>query len=85
MKVDKQESHVVTAELHRSFEYRKHQLESGILEIGDGQPLDRLDYFNDNDADNPQTAMLPLKEKKEGVHAANSYSNYNVFKVISQE
>ncbi len=62
--------------VRRSVEYRRRQIEKGIIENGDGKEISALPYATDADADK----RVPLKAYEEGVHDGNQFSKYNLFK-----
>ncbi len=60
----------------RSVEYRRKQISEGIVENGDGRPINILPYVKDPDADK----RVPLKAHEDDVHDMNRFSNYTLFK-----
>lgn len=61
-----------------SYRYRSHQIESGIIENGEGWAIDSLDYGKDT----AEKQMVELKEdyNNKDLHASNIFSNYNCLK-----
>jgi hypothetical protein len=70
----------IVEQLKRSVNYRKSQLEAGKLEVAEGFPLSELDYYNDTESQN----LFPLKIEK-GTQTANIFSNYMLFKGITED
>ena len=61
------------AQIKNSFEYRKNQIESGMLETNG--TFEQLQYVQDTESKD----LFPLQER-DGVKSENKYSNYNRFK-----
>ena len=66
----------IVEQLRQSFFYRKQQLDSGKVEVGEAFPLSMLDYYNDTVVKN----LFPLKADDTGAEETNIFSNYNLFK-----
>lgn len=63
-------------EMRNSYSYRRTQLEHGLIELGDGEGIDSLQYGKDEDAKD----LVPLDTDDDGNKAANRFSNYGLFK-----
>ena len=66
----------IVEQLRQSFFYRKEQLDSGHVEIGENFPLSMLDYYKDMESKN----LFPLQEDGTGLQKPNIFSNYQLFK-----
>lgn len=62
--------------VRHSIAYRMKQISDGVIENGDGKNIDQLVYGQDTE----QKELVPLKAYEEGVHDANNFSNYTLFK-----
>ena len=69
----------IVEQLKNSFFYRKKQIDSGQIEVGEGFPCSMLDYFNDTEKE----ALFPLNIK-DGQQEANLFSNYTLFKGLKE-
>ena len=69
----------IVEQLKNSFFYRKKQIDSGRIEVGEGFPCSMLEYFNDTDKE----ALFPLNIK-DGQQEANLFSNYTLFKGLKE-
>lgn len=63
-------------EMRNSYAYRRSQLEQGLIELGDGEGIDSLQYGKDEDTKD----LVPLDTDDDGNKEANRYSNYGLFK-----
>jgi len=70
----------IVEQLKNSFFYRKKQIDSGQIEVGEGFPCSMLDYFNDTEKE----ALFPLNIK-DGQQEANLFSNYTLFKGLKED
>ncbi len=70
----------IVEQVKHAYNYRKRQIGSGQIEMGEGLPGDRLDYYNDTAAE----SLFPLK-MKDGVQDYNLFSNYSLFKRMKEE
>ena len=61
-----------------SYRYRRNEIMSGKIEMGEGRPLDSLDYFNDTESGN----LFPLKPdyKDKDIKEVYGFSNYSNLK-----
>lgn len=61
-----------------AYRYRRNEIMSGKIEMGEGEQLERLDYFNDTEKYN----LFPLKPAydNDSVKEVNGFSSYNLFK-----
>jgi hypothetical protein len=61
-----------------AYRYRRNEIMSGKIEIGEGVPLEELDYFTDTETYN----LFPLKPAydNDSVKEVNGFSSYNLFK-----
>lgn len=66
-------------QLKNAFFYRKKQIDSGRIEIGEGFPCGMLDYYNATEAE----SLFPLNIK-DGQQKSNNFSNYRLFKGIKE-
>ena len=66
----------IIEQLRQSFFYRKKQLDEGTVEVGEGFPLNMLDYYNDTEEKN----LFPLSKDDTGAEKENIFSNYKLFK-----
>ncbi len=75
----------VIKQVVNSFHYRKQQIDSGVIELGEGQDVADLEYERDTERLN----LLPLKtrKKKDGTQtkAVNKYSQYGTFNLTNDE
>ena len=57
-----------------SYRYRRNEIMSGKIEMGEGRPLDSLDYFKDTESEN----LFPLKPdyKDKDIKEVYGFSNY---------
>lgn len=69
----------IVEQLKNAFFYRKQQIDSGQIEIGEGFPCSMLDYYNATDAD----SLFPLNVK-DGQQETNIFSNYTIFKGLKE-
>jgi hypothetical protein len=69
----------IVAQLKNSFFYRKKQIDSGLIEIGEGFPATMLNYYNDTEAE----ALFPLNIE-EGVQENNNFSKNGLFKRVKE-
>ena len=70
----------IVEQLKNAFFYRKKQIDSGQIEIGEGFPCGMLDYYNATEAD----ALFPLNVK-DGQQEKNGFSNYKLFKGLKED
>ena len=70
----------IVEQLKNAFFYRKKQIDNGMIEIGDGISCDRLEYYNDTQAE----SLFPLNIK-DGQQKTNILSNYTLFKRMKEE
>ncbi len=68
-------SHLIQ-EMRNSYAYRRQQLECGLIELGDGEGLEALQYGKDEIVKD----LVPLDTDDNGNKAANRFSNYEIFK-----
>ena len=68
----------IISQIVNSYRYRREEIMSGRIEMGEGQPLEELDYFNDTESCN----LFPLKPDYDNatVKETNGYSNYTNLK-----
>lgn len=61
-----------------AYRYRRNEIMSGKIEMGEGMPLEELDYFTDTETYN----LFPLKPdyNNDSVKEVNGFSSYNLFK-----
>ena len=61
-----------------AYRYRRNEIMSGKIEIGEGVPLEELDYFTDTETYN----LFPLKPAydNDSLKEVNGFSNYGLFK-----
>jgi hypothetical protein len=61
-----------------SYRYRRDEIMSGKIEMGEGGSLDALEYFNDTELHN----LFPLKPAydNDSLKEVNGFSNYGLFK-----
>ena len=61
-----------------AYRYRRNEIMSGKIEMGEGMPLEELDYFTDTETYN----LFPLKPDygDDSVKEVNGFSSYNLFK-----
>lgn len=61
-----------------SYRYRRNEIMSGKIEMGEGGSLDELEYFNDTELHN----LFPLKPSydNDSLKEVNGFSNYGLFK-----
>lgn len=61
-----------------SYRYRRNEISSGIIEMGEACQFDSINYFNDTESKN----LYPLKPQYEqkGIKAINEFSNYKHLK-----
>lgn len=69
----------IVEQLKNSFFYRKRQIDSGRIEIGEGFPSNMIDYVNDTEAE----SLFPLNIT-DGQQDANIFSNYTLFKGLKE-
>ncbi len=69
----------IVEQLKNAFFYRKKQIDSGQIEIGEGFPCGMLDYYNATEAD----SLFPLNVK-DGQQETNIFSNYTIFKGLKE-
>ena len=62
-------------QVKNSYAYRLHQIQDGRIELGEGQPTDKLQYVSDTTEEN----LMPLRIR-DGVKETNIFSNYKCFK-----
>ena len=68
----------IISKIVASYRYRREEIMSGMIEMGEGYPLDSLDYFNDTESHN----LFPLKPQygNEDNKDINGFSNYTHLK-----
>ena len=66
----------IVEQVRQSFFYRKRMMDMGWVEIGEGRPLETLDYTSMQTEQN----LFPLKSDDKGQQAVNVFSNYKLFK-----
>lgn len=76
VQVDCEDTSNLLEKVHKSVAYRMKQISNGVIENGDGKVIAGLSYGQKTE----QEGLVPLKAYKEGVHDANKFSNYNLFK-----
>lgn len=61
-----------------AYRYRRNEIKAGKIEMGEGAPLEKFDYYIDTETYN----LFPLKPdyQNDSVKEVNSYSSYNLFK-----
>ena len=61
-----------------SYHYRREEIMSGMIEMGEGQPLDSLKYYNDSKTQK----LFPLKPdyNEDSLKSINGYSDYKNLK-----
>ena len=61
-----------------SYRYRRNEIMSGKIEMGEACPLESLDYYNETEANN----LFPLKPQyqQEKLKAVNDFSSYKHLK-----
>ena len=69
----------IVEQLKNAFFYRKKQMDSGQLEVGEGFPAEMVAYYNDTEAQ----SLFPLKMDT-GMQQSNIFSNYRLFKGIKE-
>ncbi len=69
----------IVEQLKNAFFFRKNQIESGQIEIGEGFPCSMLDYYN---ATEPES-LFPLNIT-DGQQDNNIFSNYTIFKGLKE-
>ena len=69
----------IVQQLKNAFFYRKKQMDSGQLEVGEGFPAEMVAYYNDTEAQ----SLFPLKMDT-GMQQSNIFSNYRLFKGIKE-
>jgi len=69
----------IVEQLKNAFFYRKKQIDSGRIEIGEGFPCGMLDYYNATEAE----SLFPLNIK-DGQQESNIFSNYILFKGLKE-
>ena len=69
----------IVEQLKNAFLYRKKQMDSGQLEVGEGFPAEMVAYYNDTEAQ----SLFPLKMDT-GMQQSNIFSNYRLFKGIKE-
>ena len=69
----------IVEQLKNAFFYRKKQIDSGRIEIGEGFPCGMLDYYNATEAE----SLFPLNVK-DGQQESNIFSNYSLFKGLKE-
>ena len=62
-------------QVKNSYTYRLRQIQEGRIELGEGQPTDRLQYVSNTKDEN----LMPLRIR-DGVKETNIFSNYKCFK-----
>lgn len=62
-------------QVKNSYTYRLRQIQEGRIELGEGQPTDRLQYVSNTTDEN----LMPLRIR-DGVKETNIFSNYKCFK-----
>ncbi len=77
VKVDEDKTGDIVHRIVNSYIYRRNEIQSGRIELGEEEPLSLLDYFNDTTS----LQLLPLKGRgigKDGddLKSANIFSNY---------
>jgi len=79
-KIDVQEDAVggdIISKIVASYRYRREEIMSGKIEMGEGMSLNELSYFNDTELHN----LFPLKSDKDGsLKEVNHFSNFGLFK-----
>ena len=68
----------IISQILASYRYRRDEIMSGKIEMGEGWPLEELDYYNDTESH----CLLPLKPDyyDENVKAVNNFSSYQQLK-----
>lgn len=68
----------IISKIKASYHYRRDEIMSGKIEIGELHPLDSIDYAKDT----AEKGLLPLKPqyKQEDLKANNDFSNYKILK-----
>ena len=68
----------ILGRIRASYQYRRDEIMSGKIEMGEGLPLDQLQYFNDTETRN----LFPLKPDYNDakVKDTNGFSNYSNLK-----
>ena len=69
----------IVEQLKNAFFYRKKQMDSGRIEIGEGFPCAMIDYYNETEAE----SLFPLNVQ-DGQQESNMFSNYRLFKGIKE-
>lgn len=69
----------IVQQLKNAFFYRKKQMDSGRIEIGEGFPCSMIDYYNETEAE----CLFPLNVQ-DRQQESNMFSNYRLFKGIKE-
>lgn len=64
------------AEMRNSYAYRRNQIEHGLIELGEGEGIDALQYGKDQD----EKHLVPLDTDDDGKKASNKFSSFDMFK-----
>lgn len=76
-KLDPANKDNIVEQLRQSFFYRKEKMDEGRVEIGEGKPIENLEYTNAQQ----QNDLFGLKSDKDGLQEENIFSNYKLFKI----
>ena len=68
----------IISKIVASYRYRRNEIMSGKIEIGEGMPLESLDYFNDTELNN----LFPLKPEygRDDIKEVYGFSSYKNLK-----
>ena len=66
----------IVEQLRQAFFYRKEMIDKGMVEIGEGRPVEGLAYTEALE----QRNLFALKSNSEGLQEENRFSNYTLFK-----
>ncbi len=67
----------IISKIVASYRYRREEIMSGKIEMGEGEILEKLEYFKDTKPHD----LFPLKsDKNESLKKVNDFSNYGLFK-----
>ena len=70
----------IVEQLKSSFFYRKKQIDNGLVEVDEGFPASMLTYYKDTEA----ASLYPLNIK-DGQQEKNKFSNYMLFKGLTED
>ena len=75
----------IVSKIVNSYRYRRDEIMAGKIEMGEGMPLESLDYFNDTESHElfplkPQYKKESVKDKKESVKETYGFSSYSHLK-----